>query len=266
MKVEPKLETPVIPKIKYGDKEYTTDELTAKLAELEKKVATPEKKEEPVKAVETKIVETPKADPGAEKTPEQKDQEFITNRASSFKPEDYGISSDDLDTILSGGDEGVTQLTKTLGTAAARGELNARKWVEATLNPILAELSPVINQQREIAQYKAEESFFTARPELAPHRNIARSVSQALASKYPDRVASMSQDEFNTEVASHVEAIVKELGGAIQPVSRQEPVKAAPEVRQPVSRPKPPTGQLGGSGSPRAENPQRSMAQDLQNI
>ena len=264
--VIPVVETPT--KIKYGGKEFTQEELTAHLAKVEADLAEAKKIKEPNPKPAAKVEPEPKKEipaAGEEKTEAELDKGFIEARVSDFKPEDYGITADDLDVILSGGSEGVEQLSKSLGTVAARAELNARKWVERTMNPILAKLSPVIDQQEQIARYKSEQEFFTEHADLQPRQELVRQVAASLYSQDPEAASKMTQKDFNAMVAEYTRDLITKAGGTITPpaAASQTALVAQPVVTPVKTRPAPPTGQVGGRVAPAAENEQRRMAREI---
>jgi hypothetical protein len=257
---------PEPPKITYKGKEYTQDELTKHLEELEAKAAVSKPPEAP------KPVEPPKPTK-PEKSVKEQDLEFINGRLPNVNLEDYGIKlgEEELDTILSGGKEAATLFTQTLAKAMIGAELSARKWMAEQMNPVLSQISPVIEAQQSVAQYQAEQSFFQQHEDLKPYQQIVRNAATNIAKQNPEWVKTASQEDFNKFVAENVRAHLKELEsmGFVPKSQQPEPVAPVPPVSSPVPtpaapvRPQPPRGQIGGHQAPAAPNLQRSLAQDL---
>ena len=257
-------------KITYKGKDYSEEEFTAMMEELEKKATAT--KEEPAKPA-PQAEETPEAKAAREtaeastrRSTEDLDRQFVEARVASGE---YGVTEEEMDSFLAGGEEGVRAAHSML----ARHELGMRKWVERTMNPILAQLSPVIHQQEQITRYQAEQSFFS-KPEfadLAPRRDMVRRISNALAAQHPREVSAMTQEQFDHEVAAQVRGFLKDMGVESAPAAAA-PVAAAPVAAAPAApaarkeRPAPPTGQLGGNGAPVAGDFQKSAAMSLRDI
>jgi hypothetical protein len=261
---------PPVPKIKVGEKEYTQDELTAYMAELEKKAAAPdEPAKEPAKGPDGQPVKPVEQDPVKQLTTAERDAKFIADKLVGFKLEDYGVKLSDVefDTILSGGAEGVKAFTEVLARVAIAAELNARKWTEATMNPILSDLAPIMNSHQQIAQYQREAGFFGVHKDLIPYKDAVRKLSQDLARQDPQAVAAMKQEDFDKAVADAVRENVKRFGGRLEIPSASPEVKAPVESKPPKVVAKPSTGQLSsGNPAPTKVDQQKSMALSMRDF
>lgn len=261
------------PKIKIGDKEMTADEIAAELKTLREK-AEPKTELPPAAKVEE-----------PEKKPEEIEAERKAKETEALAAisKGYAPTEEELDTILSGGKGAVELFAQKLASV----ELNTRKWMEETLNPILkdlyAGLTPITKREQEIAAYTAEANFLNSYPDIKAHEKgqiEAREVSQLLHNRY-DRIQqliaagvataeetkfvqefeSTTPEQFADDVAHHVRqrlGITGVAAPATQPVSGA----AAPAVVEtpapaPAARPAPHTGQAPtGAGAPRTVSEQ----------
>lgn len=247
-------------KVKIGDAEMTPDEIAAKIAELEAKAKAPEPKPEPV---------AEPAKPAAKTlTPEERaaEEKRLDDEYLAKASEKYTLPEADLDVLLSGGEPAV----KLFAKLRAQDALETRRWVEETMNPILRDLEPVLEMHAQVAKYQEEARFFTANEDLRPHQKTVRAVEAALRKHYPEQYAAMTETQRHAEVATNVKAILAEFQPAAAPTTpapaavSPEPPKPAPAAPAPAKpRPAPATGQVGGSASPRAVNPQAAMVQRL---
>lgn len=293
---EPKVEEkpPVIPiakeqptKIKIGDKEMTAEEIAAKLAELEKKTeAAP---------VAGKVEGEKPAEKQTEKAPEitaedkkKLDDEFLEKAAPNFT-----ITEDELDTILSGGENAV----KALAMIRAKDMLSIRKWVEETVNPILdhydKQFTPLLENHQRVTEFQKWNGFLGENADIKGHAQgleTSKKIDAEMHAEY-DRLqrliavnAATSQEieqaklyesatpeQWNSSVAHHTR---ERLGIKGEQPAPEKPSAEAPEVKPaatektPVTspakpRPAPPTGQIGAVGAPTKVGDQASMVQKL---
>ena len=255
--------TKLAPKVKVGDKEYTQEELQALI----------EKANPPAPAAPAAA--TPAAVPTAPETPEQiaarkatedqaaaaRDKAWITEHAATFKPEDYGLSEETLDKVLSGGKEAVSTFMQTVGQIAAAAELNARKFMASEVNrkfdELGNELQPVLTMHQSVQQYQEVGNFEAAYPELKGIGDKYQIIKDALIRNYPEEVSKMTQAEFQAEIAGHIKENQR-LWGATQPTPAptapaSRPAAAAAPQSLPVPVPIPGAGamppELIGRGS-----------------
>lgn len=243
--------TPV--KVKIGDKEMTPEEVQAHIATLEAKLkpATPEpaattgKPAEPAKATLT---------PEQRKVEEKRlDDEFLADwlkgnpekKIAAFE----GVSQADFDKMIADGDAaGFNRLR-------AMDQLATRKWLERTLNPILADIfefrdtaKGAVEMHQQVAQYTAEAAFLEKHQDLKPHLATVRNVRKVLAEKYPTEWAGMTPEERDTETANAVRSLPIAPAAATPAPAAAAPAAAAPKPT-PKPQPKPPTGQTSAGGN-----------------
>jgi len=254
-----------VAKIKVGDKEYTPEELAAKIAKADAPPTAPIPPAAPA---------TPAApaapDTTAEAAAKQKHLDYLTELTNGIKLEDDGIilNEEEWDKILSGGPDGVTAVKALLSRQSAATELRTRKWLEENLNPILdnlhKSLSPIQQAQQQMQSDQWKNGFEAANPDLKGRDQLREATREALVKHYPQDVAKMTQEQFDTEVAAHMRATIQVIGGAPTPPPTA-PVVAAPDPAAPAApeSPKPPTGQLGGTAAPRNSNAQAEMAKQI---
>lgn len=263
-------------KIKVGDKEYTEAELTALIAKPAEAPAAP---------APAASASAPTA-PSAPKTPEQlaaetaeavktaadKESEWLKANADSYKPEDFGLTPETFDHILSGGPDGVKAFMTALGQVAAKSALETRKAIADQLNPILDDyhnrMEPISTMYRQVEEYQQFASFEREFPDLSGKSEAYGAVKSTLMKHYPDQVRKMTQAEFNAEIAGHIRATAQAFGVAPTqaPAPAAAPANSAtpsvndlppPPAQLPTpsatgstpgtsSGPPPPTGQRGG--------------------
>lgn len=261
---------PVVAKVKIGDKEMTPEEITARIAELEAKA-------KPAEAVK------PAAEPAKPDAPDyaKLDEEFYTKESANYTP-----SADELDAILAGGPEAATSLARVL----AKVDLNARKAIEAQLNPILdafhSQIQPLINQQQQIQQFTKENSFLSANPDIKAHaqglaesrkveaafgdkreriqRLIVAGVANPKEVEFARAFDARTPEDIQADIAHHTRLRLGIAAGAAP--AAEAPVASAPA--QPpapvVAAPKPFNGDRPG-GTPAAvnESPQARMVREM---
>lgn len=264
---------PVVAKFKIGDKEMTQEEITKHVADLEAK-ANP-KTPEPEKPVD--VAKTP-----SEEDKQRQDDEFYTRAGERYKP-----TEDELDAILSGGPEAAVNLSRTL----AKVELSTRKWVEESVNPIIASLreqiQPLLNQQKQIQQYTTENQFLSANPDIKDHPQgleQSRKIESALHEKrerverliragaaneselsFARTFDSMTPEDFQSDVAFHTRAALKAIASQAPVVT---PPAAAPIAPTPpvAARDTPFNGERpGGHSTPGVESDQARAIREMGN-
>lgn len=257
-------------KIKLGDKEFTPDELAAHVKALEEKANPPA----PVVSDPTKPA------PTAEELAKQErdaDLAYISEVATKFNPEDYGIDASEktYDDILTGGKENYGKFVALLGQIKAAAQFDAQANLAQKLNPIFdryeQQLAPISEAQRQVQQYQAEAAFATKFPDLADKKDLVRNMAAALIKNYPAEVARMTPDQFNDEIAINCREAYKVLGGltpqAPAPAAEQPvpaPAAPAPPAEKAKPRPPAPTGILPQSSQPKAQTTAGSIIADLE--
>jgi hypothetical protein len=240
-------------KITVAGKEYSQKELETLLAEKEKDASPFDQNEEPA-------AEAPA------QSQEDSEKEWLTNSVSKYAP-----TEDELDTILSGGKDAVELFASKLSNV----ELNARKWVQDTMNPILSEIynkvAPVFEQHQLVRQYQFEANFQDKFPDLKPHQELVRSVDSAIRNTHPDWVAKANDSQLQDEIARQTRSIITKIAPAFQTQASQQvsaPIAQAMPTQPMVqkSSPKPPVGSVGGSAAPSKANAQKAMAMDIMNF
>lgn len=192
------------PKINVGGKEYTKAELEAKLAER----STP--------APSTPAAQ-PTPAPAAPKPPTA--EEIITNENSwveNFTKQskiNFAPSAEEMETILSGGEDAAKLLANKLNEVAARAVLLARKSIYEDMNPVLKRfedsLQPVLASNSQVEAAAAEQVFFNSYPEFKSHADTVRQVGEALLARFPAEMAAMTYEQKMKEVASQADRILQ---------------------------------------------------------
>lgn len=258
-------------KIKLGEKEYTPDELAAHVKALEEK-ANP---------TAPAVPDPTKPAPTAEELAKQErdaDLAYISEVATKFKPEDYGIDISEklYDDILTGGKDGHAKFIALLGQVKAIAQFDAQTNLAQKLNPIFdryeQQLAPISEAQRQVQQYQAEAAFATKFPDLADKKDLVRNMAAALIKNYPAEVARMTPDQFNDEIAINCREAYKVLGGvtpqAPAPAAARPAPAAAAATSAPAEKAKPrppaPTGILPQSSQPKAQTTAGSIIADLE--
>ena len=197
---------PVEQKVKIGDKEYTTKELEALVAEKNK----PAPKAEPRPA--------PAPAPKAELTPEQiaaqkaeratQEQQWVDN---FIKHEgiNFPITEDEMETILSGGKDAVALMGAKLANVASRSALLARKSMYEDLEPMFEQfrnvVAPLLTNHESVERNANEQAFLVAYPEFQPHLQTVRDIAGALEKQFPDQVRALTREQFAAEVAAQTD-------------------------------------------------------------
>lgn len=196
--------TPVPDKIKVGGKEYTTAELEAALAARTQPAAAPAQ---------------PAAQPAAA-APAQPTPEEIAKRESDWcshflqeSKVNFAPTADELETILSGGEEAVKLFGQKLTDLCAKTVLMARKSIYEDMNPVVQRLEqrlqPLVGQQNDLERHAIEHAFFAKYPDFKGHAETSRQIAATLIATYPDEVARMSREQFIDEVASQSDRILQ---------------------------------------------------------
>lgn len=228
-------------KITIGGKEYTEQELEARL--------------NPVPTPAAPATAAPPADspsgPSESVLEEVKQlrNQWVVDRASTidFEP----LDEDQLNTILDGGDGAVAAFNDIRRRDAARAMLETRLSLEADLNPLLQHIhnamAPVLERERQLAEYQITTQFSNKYAELIPHEQTARKVAEQLTTQYPEETSKMTPDQFVDEIARQTENILNARAGTFGvdnwrklPVGQQAALPAparpaAPSVAAPTS-------------------------------
>jgi len=261
-------------KIKIGDEEKTAEEWAKHYADLKAKA---EGTQQPAKADEkqddTKATEKQTAEA------KEREQAFIKRTAA----ENYALTEDEMDTILSGGPEAASMFAQKLASA----EMRARQFAANASEQLFAEIAPILEQQRLIAQYQAEHSFLAANPDinghaegLATYRYLANQMEsgfqdiqtraeqgkatpqeQLWAQAYAD--LRNNPEQLRSDLAYYTrEALKLPAPGSAQAIQQQQQVKPAPAKKEPAERPL--SGDRPGGATPtRTESSEARLAREL---
>ena len=229
------------PKVKIGDKEYTTEELAKILEQRAQPQQAPAPKQEAPPA--------PK-----EPTPEelaQMEADFIAKCAADIA--DAPITEEALEKVLVGGKEGVAALQGLLKHVAARSILEARKSIYGEMNPVLQQfaqqVTPLIQSNQQLEVHATEVAFTHKYPEYSGENlNTARYVAQELARQFPQQVSQMTREQFIDEVNRQADKIISDEFKRWYPgysgtwrewQQAQKAQQAAPAAAAPVATPAP---------------------------
>jgi hypothetical protein len=189
-------------KVKIGDKEYTR-------AELEKLLA--ERAAQPAPAPAAALAPATAKPP----TPEEvavMETEWCAKFAKDEKL-NLAPTKDEVETILSGGDEAVALLGKKFTDVLAKAVMLARKSVYSDMNPMLSRLeqavTPLVSSNFEVEKAAAEHQFFTAYADFKPHAETVRQVGEALLARYPQECAKMTREQLLAEVAAQSDRVLQ---------------------------------------------------------
>ena len=185
-----------------GGKEYTEEQLEKALAERSK--ATQEQ-------TETK----PAAEQPKPPTPEEiatAETKWCRDFLETNKV-DFQTTTDEMETILSGGKDAVELFGKKLADVCAKAVLLARKGIYNELNPVFDEFKsaivPLAQNNEQIERATAEQQFFTQYPEFTAHADTCRQVGEALLQRYPEECRRMTREQLLNEVATQADRILQ---------------------------------------------------------
>lgn len=233
-KVEEPVKTPKT--IKVGEKEYTEKELEELI-----KGPKPEIKPEPVKTVE----------PTKQQTPEEyakwfKDQsdKWVNDTVSQLPP--VGIKAEQMDKILSGGEEAVKALDEILRTNQAQAILRAKMEVANAYNPYLQALQDAVNplsqSHQQLEQYTREQRFVDSHPEMKGMIDGARLAATELCNdqQYGQAWVNLLQKDEKTffEAVTHRVKENAKLYG-IDLSKKQETPEQTKEINEPPKQTEP---------------------------
>ena len=291
-------ETDTTPRFKVGDKLMTQAELDQHLAELEKKakpaeeVKPIEKKAKPAEEVKP-IEETPEAKAEAE---QKRYKEFVEKRQTELDLKEFGIelTEEAHDIILSGGPKAIAAHLDMLKKLAVGIEMGYRQFFASQANPLFAQLEPLIRDRQQIEQFRNENSFLGANPDIKDHPKgveTYRTVAGELHKYYSDlqqKAASgklspvehawatiyenQTREEFDADVAHHTRERLKAIPAAAAPAAAAPAVVPAAEKPAATVKPKPaPAKPFGGerpggaSATPSTKSDQSKFVEDLTN-
>lgn len=197
-------------KVKIGDKEYTAEELQAEHQRLQDELSrakATQQQSAPAPAQDEPAPQGPPA-PTAEEIA-QREAEFINATAPTL---DAVLTEEQMDTLLTGGQEAVKLFTHLRQQDMARAVLVARKGIAEQVNPIIKALSeqirPLAEQHQNLQVYHTEQHFVSKHKDFAPHVQTARSVATELWKRFPEQVSRMTLDQFVDEVARQTDTIL----------------------------------------------------------
>jgi len=245
-------------KVKIGDKEYTTEELTARMAELEQ-AAKP--------AAAPPAPAAPPAEPPRQMTPEElkaAEEKWVTETAKEFAPP---ITEAELDTILAGGKDAVAAMAAIRSRDIATALLAARKDISALIAPELAKIGPIAAHFEQLQRYTATQEFVQEYPDFAPHVDLAVSVAEQLMEKYPEQFFALTDAQRRAEVARQTDVILSANFKRFNPNATgtwrdaAKPAAAPPAAPVPSPTPAaPPAAPVPPPVRPLASNPPSSQS------
>jgi hypothetical protein len=221
-------------KVKFGDKELTPEEATAKLAELEQKAnaATPPASSAPAPAAPAAPALTPEQIAAQQAQIKQQETKWIAETAAQMEAP---ITEAELNEILDGGPKAVALFQKLRQQDMANAMLNAQKNIANNLNPILEKfssmLAPVLQHHDSIARYQVTQQFVAKHPDFKPHLDLATQVAEELQARYPQQVNSLTAEQFIDEVARQTGAMLDANWKRFNPTATgtwRDVAKAAP--------------------------------------
>lgn len=279
-------EAPVVAKVKIGDVEKTAEEWQQEFDALKVRA-------EQFKAPEPKPVEQANPEQQAEEDKRFREQRlgFIKSTAAQFKLADFGLekAGEMLDGYFAGTNpEGLAQF---IGHLVAASDARSRETLFEKLNPVLDQfdqrLNPLFQHQRAIEQYRAENSFLTANPDIAQHPQgpaefralreefhstydrIQRKIVEGTASKTEQGWALQYEDTkpeaFNNNIATQVRMkLAAALPIQAAPVIAATPIPAAPVAKPDAPKPFQGGDRPGGVGAaPKVESEQAKFLRGL---
>jgi len=194
-------------KVKLGEKEYTHAELLAALA----KKAEAEKAA-PVQNTPAPVAPTPEQLAAQKAEQSQKEQEWVTNFAKNIEQAPTW-STDEMETLLSGGKDSIALLDAKMKQLAATAVLQARKTIYSDMNPALARvesaIAPLLQNSQQLEKHATAQLFLQRHPEFQPHAQTAQRVGDALVQNFPEEVSKMTRDQFIAEVAAQTDRILQ---------------------------------------------------------
>jgi hypothetical protein len=225
-------ETPV--KVKIGGKEYTQEELEKALAAKAQAATVAEPAAQPAEAA-------PK--PPTPEEVEKAEAEWCVNFAKESKLK-LAPTTEEMETILSGGEDSAKLLAQKFSEVAAKAVLLARKSIYNDLNPTLNQiqqnLTPLLTSNAEVSRVAAEQVFFNSHPDLKEHAATARSVADALLARYPAECQKMSPEQLMNEVARQTDRILQDEYKRWNPTATntwRDARKAAAPAPAPAAKP-----------------------------
>lgn len=263
--------TPAPDKVTIAGKEYTVAELEAKLKE------TPG----PAPAAAPAPEPPPAPKPPTAEEVQAAEAKFIAETAATLSP---ALTSEQLDTILAGGDAAVSTLQDLRRQDMATSILAARKGIASALSPIMdqmfAALRPLVEQHQELQKYHIEQQFVAKHPDITPHLGRAKQIAEELNRLYPQQVAKMSPDQFIDEVYRQTDLMLSEehrrwfpqgngnwRASAAPPAPSPTPAPApspAPVAAAPVAPVRAPAPNVpAGAGGGAAPNWRKSVASSM---
>jgi hypothetical protein len=192
--------------VKVGGKEYTQEELEKLLAE---------RAAQPAPAVVPTPAPAAAAPAPAAPTPEQV-AKAESEWAAKFSEEEklnFGLSTEEVETLLSGGEDAAKLFGQKITDACAKAVMLARKSIYADLNPTLEriqrDMTPLLTNNTQVEQVAAEHQFVAAYPDFKGHIDTARQVGEALLTRYPEQCAAMTREQLLAEVAAQTDRILQ---------------------------------------------------------
>jgi hypothetical protein len=156
----------------------------------------------------------------APETPEQarKRQDDWVQERTQHIPVD--MTSDEMDTILGGGEEAVAAMTGIRKRDIARSVLEARTSIYAEVNPVVDELrsavTVLLKNHMDVQRFTIETQFFGKYPEMETQRPYCNEVANYLMQLYPQECSKLTPDQFidylHTETVKLLDTQAQRLG------------------------------------------------------
>lgn len=214
------------PRVTVGGKEYTLEEVQAKLAEIERSAAAPAPAAAP---------EPAPAPPSAEELAAA-EKKWISDYAAAIEAP---ITEDEVDTLLTGGEDAVKLMQDMRRRDIAYAVMQARKNISEGLNPVLQQvfsvLKPLTQHYESLQRYSVTQQFMAKHPDLKGHVDLATQVAETLMQRYPNEFSALNDEQKMDEVARQTTQILDAQWKRFNPQgSWRDAGKAAPAPAPPA--------------------------------
>ena len=188
-------EAPKTGKVVVGGREYTIEEVQARLEEIERAQRAPAAAPEPPA-------------PSAEELASA-EQKWMSDYSTTLEAP---FTEDEVDTLLTGGEEAVQLMQNLRKRDIAYAVMQARKTVAEGLNPVLQQLfatvQPLAQHYESLQRYSVTQQYLTKYPEHKNHLDMATQVAETLMQRYPKEFNALSDEQKMAEVARQTTQIL----------------------------------------------------------
>jgi hypothetical protein len=196
----PAAEAPKPAKLTVGGREYTLEEVQSRLEEIDR--AQQAQKEAPPSAAPQPPAPTAEELAAAE-------HKWVNDYSEVV---DTPFTEDEMDTLLTGGQEAVELMQKMRKRDIAYAVLQAKKNIAEGLNPVLQQLfstvHPLAQHFESLQRYTVTQQFVSQHPHLKDHMDLAKQVAETLVQKHPREWEAMSPEQKINEVARQTTQIL----------------------------------------------------------